>query len=249
MEFGPFDLPYCEGDEDTVLLLAGDIGTQRIALEVDAVLIQAAEQFKEVIYIPGNHEFYGGEYPGTWDRKVEHIKKLHLDNVLLIDQGVVKVGEYLFIGATMWTALDETPGVRLAAEWYMNDYRMATDTITKGKLTTWRTIVDHKQAVEYIFGMCKWARYNKLIPVVMTHHAPAHGSIAPEFKGDELNGAYFTDLEYRITEEGPVLWVHGHMHNKFDYMVGDTRVVTNPRGYVMGERENKDFDPEFTLEV
>ena len=249
IEFGPFDLPYCEGDEDTVLLLAGDVASDSKQLEIDALLIQAAEQFKAVVYIPGNHEFYGGDFPGAWHRRVKNVASLYLPNVHLIDQDAVLIGEFVIIGATMWTALDILPDTEWNVGKYMNDYHQVRDTLLGQKLTTARTKANHKQAVEYIFGMCTWARLQGLNPVVMTHHAPAPGSIALEFESDELNGGYYTDLTDRLVEYGPKLWVHGHMHNTFDYTVGDTRIVTNPRGYVMGERENQTFNPELVIEI
>lgn len=47
-------------------------------------------------------------------------------------------------------------------------------------------------------------------------------------------------------EVGPTLWVHGHVHHRNDYMVGDTRVVSNARGY---PGEETGFDPCFTVEI
>jgi hypothetical protein len=71
-----------------------------------------------------------------------------------------------------------------------------------------------------------------------------------KYEGDNLNGAYYQDLTPQITEEGPLLWVHGHMHDGKDYNIEKTRVVANPRGYVRhGDRENHEFDPEFTVEI
>ena len=37
------------------------------------------------------------------------------------------------------------------------------------------------------------------------------------------------------------LWTHGHMHNVSDYLVDETRVVCNPRGYIKYEQRAKDF--------
>jgi len=49
------------------------------------------------------------------------------------------------------------------------------------------------------------------------------------------------------------LWIHGHVHNSFDYMVGSTRVVVNPGSYALNIAqanspdallwENPQFDP------
>jgi hypothetical protein len=39
------------------------------------------------------------------------------------------------------------------------------------------------------------------------------------------------------------------MHNASDYMIGSTRVVTNPRGYAGYETIADTFDPGFSFEV
>ena len=77
--------------------------------------------------------------------------------------------------------------------------------------------------------------------VVITHHAPSSKSIHPKYWNND-NYAYFSDLEEFILRRKPALWVHGHTHHTFDYMIGGTRVVCNPVGYrgheVTGYRKN-----------
>ena len=63
-----------------------------------------------------------------------------------------------------------------------------------------------------------------------------------------LNFCYYTELTEFILDRAPALWLHGHVHSSFDYMIGDTRVVCNPRGYV-GNEVNPNFDPELVVEV
>ena len=86
--------------------------------------------------------------------------------------------------------------------------------------------------------------------VVITHFAPARGSIAVQFAGSPLNACFVSDLEERILRWQPGLWLHGHVHDGFDYCVGNTRIVANPRGYAPeGVTENKAFMPGLLLEV
>jgi hypothetical protein len=52
-----------------------------------------------------------------------------------------------------------------------------------------------------------------------------------------MNGGYCSNLEEFILDHPQIrLWTHGHMHDPSDYMIGETRVVCNPRGYVGYER-------------
>ena len=86
--------------------------------------------------------------------------------------------------------------------------------------------------------------------VVVTHFAPARGSIAARFAGSPVNACFVSDLEARIRAWQPQLWLHGHTHDSFDYRIGETRVVANPRGYAPnGVIENAAFDPGLVLEI
>jgi Icc-related predicted phosphoesterase len=82
----------------------------------------------------------------------------------------------------------------------------------------------------------------------MTHHAPSLQSIPDKYKNEFIRVAYASDLEQKILEKQPQLWVHGHVHESFDYRIGETRVVCNPRGYVMDETNPK-FNPSLVVEV
>lgn len=82
--------------------------------------------------------------------------------------------------------------------------------------------------------------------VVVTHHAPHPGSVHPGFTNDLLTPSFVSDLSSEIERWQPDLWVHGHVHDSFDYRVGRTRVLCNPRG--CGD-ENRDFNPGLVVEV
>jgi len=86
--------------------------------------------------------------------------------------------------------------------------------------------------------------------VVVTHHAPSPQSIHARFAGSLLNGCFVSDLERLMGAERVRLWIHGHTHDSFDYTVRGTRVLCNPRGYVMKDiGENPAFDPALVVEV
>ena len=86
--------------------------------------------------------------------------------------------------------------------------------------------------------------------VVVTHFAPSAGSVAERFKGSPLNACFVSELDERIRRWQPLAWLHGHVHDSFDYRLGDTRVVANPRGYApQGKTENAAFDPALTIDV
>lgn len=109
------------------------------------------------------------------------------------------------------------------------------------------SIDDHNKMIDYIKHTVddKSKKY-----VVVTHHAPTPLSIHEMFKHDSLmNGAFCSDLSEFIMDRPQIkLWTHGHMHNVSDYMMGETRVVCNPRGYVKYEQRAKEFELQY-LEV
>jgi hypothetical protein len=93
------------------------------------------------------------------------------------------------------------------------------------------TVVDHKKMVEYIQTVIEGKFDEKF--VVVGHHAPSKLSTHPRYEHDTLmNGAYSSSLDEYIMDHPQIkLWTHGHTHEDFDYMIGSTRIVCNPRGY------------------
>ena len=106
------------------------------------------------------------------------------------------------------------------------------------------SVEDHKKMLDYLNIVTK---DESKCYVAVTHHAPTQQSIAEWFKHDTLmNGAFASDLSEFIMNRSQIkLWTHGHMHNVSDYMVGDTRVVCNPRGYIGHEKRAKEFELKY----
>lgn len=80
----------------------------------------------------------------------------------------------------------------------------------------------------------------------MTHHGPHRNSVHPRYEDDPLNAAFVSDLTNLMS--GVDLWVHGHVHDSFDYMVGTCRVVANPRGYARQAGLNAQTARDLTYE-
>jgi hypothetical protein len=86
--------------------------------------------------------------------------------------------------------------------------------------------------------------------VVVGHHSPSKLSTKPQYKNNVIvNGAYSSDLSEFILDRPQIkLWTHGHTHDEFDYMIGTTRIVCNPRGYIHYENRADEFELKF-LEI
>src|SRR5581483_7406656 len=87
------------------------------------------------------------------------------------------------------------------------------------------------------------------VTIVMTHHAPHPDSVKGDYAWPTIAPMYGSDLTSLIERRSSHLWVHGHVHENSDYLVGTTRIVCNPRGYALGHRENRGFVPDLVIEV
>ena len=103
------------------------------------------------------------------------------------------------------------------------------------------SVEDHKKMVEYIRSVTEGKFDQKF--VVVGHHAPSKLSTHPKYAREVImNGAYSSDLSEFILDHPQIkLWTHGHTHEEFDYMLGETRIVCNPRGYINIEKRADDF--------
>ncbi len=83
--------------------------------------------------------------------------------------------------------------------------------------------------------------------IVVTHHAPSVKSVHERYLGNMLNPCFANELNELVSCSN--FWIHGHVHDSFDYHIENCRVIANPRGYSKnGEVENKSFNPYFILE-
>ncbi|MDB5956162.1 metallophosphoesterase [Ramlibacter sp.] len=238
-----FDPPDTDAD---VVVLAGDIARPREA-------IAWARRFRQpVLYVAGNHEFYGASVDGT--RRLLH--ELCADtHVHVLDDEELTLDGVRFLGTTLWTDFNVFgPGaVReagiAAATRFMRDFqrirlREEEDTL----LTPEHSAGLFRQHSEWL--QQRLAQSQAGPTVVITHHAPSPRSIHPRFAGAPVNVCFVSDAEHLLGANRVQLWVHGHTHDSFDYDVAGTRVVCNPRGYLReGQQENARFDPGLVIEL
>jgi predicted phosphohydrolase len=225
-----------EDDKNTVLIIAGDFGLVKHQSTVTFLLEDLCEQFHSVVYVFGNHEYW----KGSLLRAVPKLKEStdHLKNLFILENDTVVFGDTVVIGATLWSSIS-----RHAAE-YMNDYRATRYSIDNPRrMSMMDTLTKHSESVRYIADAIQ--AYKGLNKVVVTHFAPSYRSVDLCFAGSTINSGYATDLEHMVDQVS--VWCHGHMHNSSDYMVGDGRVICNPRGYL--DDENHKFKENLIFEV
>tara|TARA_Y100000034_G_C6849889_1_gene385458 strand:- start:72 stop:806 length:735 start_codon:yes stop_codon:yes gene_type:complete len=227
LEFGPLEIEPEAGD---VLVLAGDID---IKGRVDWIN-DIAGRFNHVIYVLGNHEFYNGAMDSIYRKTREGL----VDNVHLLENESITIAGVTFHGATLWSDfLNGNPMSYLQCDQAMNDYRLIR--AGDGKHRFKPQIAHSLHNISKVFLQ----ENVKEGDIVVTHMAPSLLSIHEKYKNDmNINGSYASDLSELILDTKPELWFHGHVHTSFDYTVGNTRILCNPRGYV-GEELNSEFEP------
>ena len=211
---------------------------------------EECSKYREVVMVMGNHEHYGFQYQKTY----AHIASQLPDNVTLLENQTHTIDDVVFVGCTLWTDMNQSdPLTMFHMKSQMNDYRQVTmfneSKNVYHRLTPEKTVEDHYKSKQFIKETVENKFDQKF--VVVTHHAPSKASIKPQYAGDTLmNGAYSSDLSEFILENPQIkLWTHGHTHDPFDYMIGSTRIVCNPRGYAGYEARAEQFDPGYGFEL
>jgi Icc-related predicted phosphoesterase len=220
------------------------------------------ETYKNVIYVMGNHEHYHGDFAKSYETlkdKLGYLKNLHI-----LEKEIVKIDDVTFIGGTLWTDMNKEDPITLhSMTRMMNDFRCVDNS---NRVVNYRTfddankniptfrersarfspedaVTEHKDMLAYIKEIVS-EKYDQKF-VVVGHHAPSRQSTHPRYKDETImNGGYSSDLTDFILDRPQIkAWTHGHTHELFDYNIGSTRVICNPRGYVLYERDTDEKQP------
>jgi Icc-related predicted phosphoesterase len=266
LEFADMAVPA--GAAFDVAVLAGDIvcpGSKAMAWARRPSTLQHA---KAVVLVPGNHEYYDSVMPHELAAMRRSAAASANPTFHLLDCDRAVIAGVRFLGCTLWTdfelridtaegpASDVGKGMA-AARRSMVDYRTISvldaapvaGAAAIRKLTPEDTLVLHH-------AHRAWLQQALAEPfdgptVVVTHHGPHRGSLAPRFAADWVSTAFISELPTSFFEV-PVLWIHGHTHASFDYRVGRCRVLCNPRGYQIGRMvvpENPRFDAGLVVDI
>lgn len=245
--------PRPNDERADVVVLAGDIdrGTDSIRW--------ARKTFPDVpvLCVAGNHEAYDRHLDAT--RSVMRTAGDRLPDAPLtaadatgtyfLQRDALRIGDIQVLGCTFWTGFDLFPGRRAAAmracRTQMEDYRRIHLLRAHRRLRPRDTDRDHRTSVSWLRRQLA-QETDARTTVIVTHHAPTHHSIDPRYRDDLTSAAFATRCEDLVRTSGASLWIHGHIHASFDYQIGSTRVLANPRGH---PGENPSFHPGRTVPV
>jgi predicted phosphodiesterase len=221
LEFGDWTLERTDAD---VVILAGDIHQGSRGIE------WARQHFPQqpVIYVMGNHEFYGHDAQPLLARcRAE----THGSNIHLLENQSIQIGDVTFLGCALWTDFELWPKPAEALEAardFMNDFKLIRT--QSGRLHPRDTVKWHQASVAWLKTQLKMSDPEKT--VIITHHAPSEKSIPPRYARDMLNAAFASGLDALVKSSRVPLWIYGHTHHCVDYKIGRTRIFSNQKGYL-----------------
>lgn len=246
IDFGDLVLPG--GAE--LLIVAGDLceaasfgrndggKARQMATACRRFVNEELTKYPEVVFVPGNHEYYGRTIGET-----HRLLELNMPKHVTMLQDSFKIyGTLTIYGTTLWTDINkDNPATHNHLKHSMADYTAIEE------FSTHRAYVLHQQALARMGALL--GAWQQVTPeervVIVTHHAPTPRSIHPKYENDfHMNGGFASDLS-AIMDEYPQItnWFHGHMHDPSDYVVNKTRVACHPRGYFPYEPRSKDYRP------
>lgn len=240
LEFSMLEPPATNAD---VIVLAGDIWKGYKGV------YWARETFpdKPILYVPGNHEFYG-------TKRLETLRLMRMAgqqaDVQILDEDEVVLDGVRFLGATLWTDFflfgeEHKLFAMQIGQQSLNDFRLVKEND--------ELIFNPALSIELHEKSLVWLKTKLDEPfegktVVVTHHLPSMLSVVDRFKGSPLAACFASELDHLFGKMD--LWIHGHTHDNLDYVANGTRVICNPRGYVTyNGAENFHFNPGLVIEI
>jgi predicted phosphohydrolase len=225
-----------EGD---ILLLAGDIVPFRIMDKHSEFFSWISDNFETTYWLPGNHEYYYSDIKERGGFIHEKIR----DNVLLVNNTSLDIGNTRFVFSTLWTKI--SPRNQFEIRQRLSDFH-AIKKDGKGFSPDDYNLV-HEQALTFLRD--ELVTNNDLKKIVVTHHVPTFLNYPEKYRGDSLNEAFGFELYPEIEASGADYWIYGHHHAYVaDFFIGNTKMSTNQFGYVK-YNEHQKFNTERIIEI
>lgn len=216
-----------------VVIIAGDISDSYLLGES---IYKVCKHWQvPIIYVAGNHDFYGSTVFRTWD-ELRQLEK-EISNFKFLENDIVRINEKRILGTTLWFDHSGVPEI------YDN---MMTDFCAINGLYSYIKKLG-------TFSIDFLRQEIKPDDVIITHHMPHRVCVLPKYTNSPLNKYFVHYGAKKVIENTPAIWIHGHTHafidQKFDFMNdGDeSRIICNAFGYV-GEK-NTGFKSNFICEL
>ena len=214
-----------------VLVVAGDVGLVKYGT-TQTFLRMLCKRYPHVVFVLGNHEYYGGTIAGTLNGMAalnEEIPNLHW-----LENDTVTIEGQRFLGTTLWFP-QASDGLNSIYAGRLNDFHKIG-----GGFAQWVYEANHK-AMDYLKENVQEG------DVVVTHHIPTQEGVLPKWRTSPLNRFFLCQMPQHILGT-PKLWAFGHTHDSMSFTLGDCRFVCNPFGYV-GVEQNPSYQEKLVVTV
>ena len=214
-----------------VVVIAGDLGTGK---GLEHAIATFCRKYPHVVFVPGNHEYYGSSFPQTDELLKEINDKYDNFHWLNSSDGPIEIMGHRFVGDTLWFRRPEwvdEPGAEL-----INDF---------SQIKSFREFV-------YTFNNAALRFFQESLKkrdIAVSHHLPSRLSVSEIYQTQLTTEFFVCEMDELILNRKPALWIHGHTHDSFDYMLGETRIVCNPLGYFPHESAGSDFNYNKVIDI
>jgi len=207
--------------QDDVIIVAGDISD--IPSQVDAAFIALKQKFREVLFVPGNHDIWvkrSGEKDSF--RKFEIINHMAADNGVIT--GPLTVNDTAIIPIHGWYDYSfGAPDAILEGSWM--DYSMCRwpcpmdDQDINSRFSLMNDGLDAGGASEII----TYSHYLPRIDIMPEYIPPSKRFIYPVLGS--------VTIEETVRAMGPIIHVYGHSHVNRQVEIDGIKYINNALGY------------------
>ena len=215
-------------DEETTLILAGDLWTATRATEMLLWINDLAIKFKYVVFVLGNHDYWTNRNGNAnWRTIPNELKPFLASNVFLLEKEVIELDGVKIGGATLWTDIDGyNPIAVLDCKRYTNDFMYMP------KMTPELWMQEYADTISWI--------KNTTVDILVTHYVPSNRFCHHRYMGMVESCMFNSNTIFQVSN-WPKVWIFGHTHDNYNETLADTKFICNPRGY---SYENQDFKEE-----
>jgi Icc-related predicted phosphoesterase len=194
-----------ESDCD-ILVIAGDLTSGgQLQQELSAL----GDRFKNVVYVPGNHEFYGYNF-----KTILNVRDNLPDNVHYLYNEAKIIDGIRFVGTTLWFPNDP---MNFSFERLLNDFKLIPN------FRSW-VYSENTKAQKFLNSHVKDGDF------VVTHHLPSHLGVASRYVGSQLNRFFVSPVQENLFAKAKV-WNFGHTHDYVNLKHMNCQLICNPYGY------------------
>lgn len=224
------DLPdLTNKDKAEILIIAGDISELNHYKYFSNYFLKLSKQYKKILFVEGNHEWYRGNLHDI----DAGIKQVMPDNFVLLRNDEYIYKDISFFGGTMWASLDNMDDIEKQV---LLPHLISCFSAIKDGGRNFSADKCIELYNKYVDELMTWEiTSSSKHKICISHFAPSLKSVTPSYASSKLNPYFCNNLDDFIETSSIDYFIHGHVHSKHDYKIGNTRILCNPRGYHNGE--------------